>query len=282
MMLPSAPPLPSAFRPSELLRWLGVAAAGFALAACTWPIRELGGIAVPISTLFYGLIWARFVRLRAGRIPIGWLASVPLAAMNAGTACAFSIPQMASLVTRGDVAECFGPFVMGASVGAIVWLPALVATLVLFGLPLFFAERAAHKGITGDDHGAVVVGSASTFYCGLMLLWLMYEKNWALASHLQVLPLARALAAVGLVAGLLCVVLARARIRIRRVFLNRVRTGIAPGYRLEPVRTVMTARLVRVTEEGVGYRETALVEPLFEIDEHGDAGHAGAAGRARS
>lgn len=93
---PARDPLPDAFRAPRLLRWLNVVAVGFSLASATGVtlgaifdaprVEHAVGLASCASTLVFGILWARIVRVRVGKFPAGWVAAIPLAAINAGVA----------------------------------------------------------------------------------------------------------------------------------------------------------------------------------------------------
>jgi hypothetical protein len=288
------PPLPSAFRASESLRWLDVVAVGFTLAACSSVLWELGGIGleVPLSTLFYGLVWASLLRIVPRLGSLAWLASLPLAAMNAGTACTLNELHSPADMSPDVLLKCF---FLGASFGVLIWLPSLIVTLLFFGIPLSSAQRAARRGITGSDRGSVIVGVASATYSALVLVVCAFRGEgpgggdgiWPFVRRVPLLELLHqqgyifwrfvgALAVAGLAAGASAAAIVLARGQARAAFLARVRSGDAAGYRIEP-RTAAPPRpravLVRVTE-AEDYRVTERVEPLFELDERGDPARA--------
>lgn len=180
-------PLPEAFRAPRLLRWLNVLAVGLSLAAATGLVlgtfmRAEVALASSATTLFFGLVWARVVRVRRGSTPWGWLAAVPLAAVNAGTA--FCLDRI------DDVEQGFRPsfgdmvrwFLEGTTFGVIVWGPALVVTLVLFGLPLYEAQLAADQGLGSEDRGERFVGAVAGAIAALALVALPFAAN-AVASR---------------------------------------------------------------------------------------------------
>ena len=277
MMTGLPAPLPDAFRAPRLLRWLNVIAVGFSLAAATGLalgtlIRTDAALPSCATTLFFGLLWARIVRARRGGLPVGWLVAVPLAAMNAGAA--FCIVQGAS----------FKSFVVAAVLGVVIWGPALVVTLAIFGVPLYMAQRAADRGLGSEDRGERIVGGVAAAIAALALVALPVaaslrsspETDWdgegipELPAPLAVGGLA-AIAVCGLVAGLAALVYATRRERARRRFVTDVERGAESGYRIDsqPDGASLLVRLSG-TEPGY-YRTPRLAEPVVELDPLGEA-----------
>ena len=50
---------------------------------------------------------------------------------------------------------------LGSTIGAIFWVPGLIATLVCFGIPLAWGQRLAAKGLAGEERGELLVGAVS-------------------------------------------------------------------------------------------------------------------------
>lgn len=277
-MVATASALPNAFRAPRALRNLNVAAVGFSLAACAGVVFAgiLGptfshggpypafaehwvtpGVASGISTLAFGLVWARVVRIRAGKFPIGWLAAVPLAALNAGTALGLVMSGEGS----GGGEAFFGGLVLGATFGAIFWIPALVVTLVCFGLPLHLAQKAADEGLGSEDRGERTVGVvAACFALGALLL------ITGVARPLPEAIVLTSLAVAGHLTGAASAIYATIRERKRRLFLGSVVMGTEEGYRVTDGSTL----LVRVTRTPEIYRGADLEEPIVELDGTGD------------
>ena len=280
-------PLPEAFRAPRLLRWLNVLAVGLSLAAATGLVlgtfmRAEVALASSATTLCFGLVWARVVRARRGSTPWGWLAAVPLAAMNAGTA--FCIDRIVDQGFRPPFGEAVRWFLEGATFGVIVWGPALVVTLAIFGLPLYKAQLAADQGLGSEDRGERFVGAVAGAIAGLALVALPFAANavvsrpptdgWEgpleLAAPLPVGWLAT-IAACGLGAGLAAVVYATRRERARRRFVVGVERGAESGYQIES-QPDGASLLVRVSGTEAGYyRAPRFMEPVVELDPHGEA-----------
>lgn len=265
-------PLPEAFRAPRLLRWLNIVAVGSSLAAATglvlgvWMGTE---VALPscAATLFFGLVWARVVRARRKGRPVGWAMAIPLAAMNAGaTFC----------LVRG--ASALG-FVAAATVGVVVWGPALAVTLVIFGVPLYRAQRAADRGLGSEDRGERIVAGVAAAVAALTLIALPLTAR-VIASRppedentRPTLPSGwlAVVAASGLAAGLAAGVYATRRERARRVFVADVASGAAIGYRIDP-QPDGASLLVRLDAAEAGYYRTPrFIEPIVELDPFGEA-----------
>lgn len=276
--------LPRTFRSISLLRTLNVLAVGLSLAALSAAVfafvfgaSEAGamGVIVGAPTLALGTAWAALLRHRAtigqSRVRWGWLASIPLAALNGGLACAllFAGGQTGDTPVERFV---FGLFA-GVTFGAFVWVPALVATILLFGLPLIWAERLAKKGLAGEERGEVVVGAASAALAALALIAqgrvvtdVPYVSSPAFAAVGPLLVWG--MGGLGLATGLAATLLAVARERRRRGFVAAVEAGGVTGYRVDA--TGEGKVLVRVGLPGT-YRQWEPDEELFALDEEGAA-----------
>jgi hypothetical protein len=217
------------------------------------------GLASGISTLLFGLVWARVVRIRSGKFPLGWLAAIPLAALNAGTA----LGLIMSAESSGGAAGFLGGLVLGATIGAIFWIPALVVTLLCFGAPLLIAQRAADQGLGSEDRGERTIGVAAACFALLALLLVTGIHHPALEGTVLA-----SMAAIGLVTGTASAIYATTRERKRRLFLGNVVMGAEDGYRVTDA--AGQALLVRVTRTPEAYRGVDLEEPLLELDGSGD------------
>ncbi len=204
--------------------------------------------------------------------------------MNAGAA--FCIDRIDD-VDRG-FRPSFGDgawwFLEGATFGVIVWGPALVVTLVLFGLPLYDAQLAADQGLASEDRGERLVGAVAGAVAALALVALPFAAN-AVASRPPIdrgegsvefpapLPVGwlATIAACGLGAGLAAVVYATRRERARRRFVVGVERGAESGYQIDS-QPDGAALLVRVSgTEGGCYRAARFKEPVVELGRQGDA-----------
>lgn len=279
-------PLPEAFRAPRVLRWLNILAVGSSLSAATGLVLGtfMGAsvaLASSVSTLFFGVAWARIVRIRRRGRPVGWLVAVPLASMNAGAAFCIDRIDPASPFSLSHIVTAF---VVGATVGVFVWGPALVVTLALFGAPLYKAQRAADHGLWSEDRGERFVGGVAAGIAALAVVAMPFAASvvsrrateWAgegapeLPAPLPVVWLC-VLAACGLAAGLAAVILATRRERARRLFVADVDRGAETRYRIDP-QPDGASLLVRIdSTEGGHYRTPRFVEPVVELDPRGEA-----------
>ncbi len=277
--------LPSAFLSARSLGRLNVAAVGITLAACTAALFDFAhfasGWAVGVPTLILGTLWARLLRSPATvagtSLRWGWLASIPLAALNAGLACA------AMFVTSDHenvFAGALGGLVAGATLGIFIWAPALVATLVCFGVPIAWSERLAARGLAGSERGERIVGIAcAVLGIGALVVAMAAEPPpvadfdpflGAAAVTTSGHFFALALAIVGAILGLSASSIAASREQRRAAFVARVAAGAVPRFRVEP--TPEGQVLIRVESRGVGaYRVADYEEELCRLDAEGHA-----------
>lgn len=278
--------LPATFRSLTTLRVLNVLAVGFSLAAATGAVlgRMIGShddeiaALTTLPTLFFGIVWAVLLRHRAtvGRRKLrwGWIASLPLAVANSATAAG-----LVAIFTSLDGAGLVWRFIVGAAIGAtfgaIVWIPALFATLLCFGAPIAWAQGRAEKGLAGEESGELVVGSISAVI-GLAAFALLAGQTAAegggrldpvTATAIYAFVLAVAL--IGAAAGVTAAALALRRERARRTFVREVEAGAMEGFRVDE--SVEGKVLVRVSSIGEGYRVANVEEPMFELAATGEA-----------
>lgn len=268
------------FRSLATLRILNVIAVGASLAGATGTVFAAvatggGGdtftMVSSISTFLFGLGWASLLRARPAPghrgWRRGWLAAVPLAMGNAAVSCAaLGLGSGDSLVEN----LLKGAF-LGATVGAVIWVPALIATLLVFGYPIGWAQKRADEGLAGEERGEVVVGAVSASIASLSLAWfvgMFVSRAAALEDSPPSVPEAvvvGALASLGLLAGALASGFAAHRGRVRRKFVSEVASGAVDGYRVDE--TAQGKVLVRVTMQGTGYRVANFEEMLAVIDD---------------
>jgi hypothetical protein len=206
---------------------------------------------VAVPTLVLGTLWARLLRakrrLGTSNIRAGWLASFPLAAANAGVACALQV--------SGDPLTpdgALGLFVAGATFGGIVWVPALVMTLLCFGLPIAWAQHASARGLMGEERGELVVGVAVLGVAGL-----------GMVARVDTLTLVLSLA--GMALGAMAAGLSLARDLRRERFVAEVAAGHVRGFRVQA--TAQGRALVRTNpDEGAAYRVASFDEEVIPLD----------------
>ena len=245
-----------AFRERRNAAALNVLAVGASLAACTGSAFRLlwaqTATYAALSTVVIGTLWAAMIRMRAKRngFPVGWLMSPVFACVNAMLCMALII---ASEGHGGNYFESAGVIVLGGGlIGAIIWIPALVLTLLLFGLPIAQAQRIAARGLAGADRGEVIVGLVSAV---LALLPLVGSPP----------SIETVLALVAIACGLGATILGLLRERARRAFVRRVEAGEVASFRVEP--SPEGKVLVRVTTAGMAYRVSDFVEEIARLGE---------------
>jgi hypothetical protein len=142
-------------------------------------------------------------------------------------------------------------FLAGATIGAIIWLPALLVTLVCFGLPIAWSQREAARGLMGEERGDAAVGVAIVAMSVFGLL-LSFDR------------LGLSLAVAGLASGGLATGLALVRERQRARFVARVALGEVAGFRLDE--TPRGRSLVRTSPGGTAYRVSTFDEEVIPLD----------------
>jgi hypothetical protein len=222
-------------------------------------------LAASLSTLLVGAGWARLLRWPRnlfGVIPAGIAYSLPLAFAN----CFLAELLAFSFDDPSDVAGLLLGYPLFAALGAVVSLPALALTLVLFGLPLTRARRMAEAGLAGSDRAEVLVG-AMCAVLGTLAFSLSFSAPPEI--HQPATWWLRALASLGTTSGAFALAIAVRRSSRRRAFVAAVEAGQQPGFRVldAPEGKV----LVRVALEGAGYRVADLEEELFALDRAGEA-----------
>lgn len=277
--------IPSAFQTRGLLRNLNVLAVGAGLASVTGAIFSLIfssgsdavrlGISTTIPTLVLGMVWAMLLRWRktvgASALRWGWLASVPLAALNGGLAAV-------GLFHNGNTTPfeaLFTGLLLGSTIGALFWVPGLIATLVCFGIPIAWGQRLAAKGLAGEERGELVVGAASALVgiVGVLIAALAPPPRYFDPSQLWQLSAVRALieavGGVAAVAGGVAALVSQLRAQRRRAFVRDVEAGTVPGYRVEESQEGKV--LIRVNAQMPGYRVADFHEEVYALDESGEA-----------
>ena len=270
--------IPTSFQTARALKIINIGAVGLALSSVVGAVivgvfaqHGLGGAISGLPTLVVGLLWAWLLRnpktLAKSPIRVGWVASVPLAMFNAALSAAllFSISESSSF--RVTIFLAIAAY--GATLGAIAWIPALIATLVCFGLPIAWAQRLATKGLAGEERGEWIVGLACFVMSvlGLLIAFGLGSPDGRVIDSAIVVP--RVLGILGALAGATTTGLAWAREARRRAFVAGAEAGTIPGYRIEP--TPEGKVLIRIVSQGKGYRVADFEQELFELDAEGEA-----------
>jgi hypothetical protein len=268
--------IPASFQTRRVLRVLNIPAVALSLAAVVAAVFarafSAGQLALitGIPTLLVGALWARVLRSpkTVGNTSFrwGWAASMPLAMLNAGLAggLLFAFDR-----SSPSPAEFFVGALMGASIGAIFWVPALFATLLCFGVPIAWAQRLAKKGLAGEERGEWIVGLVCAVMSVVAMLVSLGIRDMDTVSSLAGVWMTRAFALLGGLAGATATGLSLARESRRRRFVADAEAGKVAGYRVDP--TDEGKVLVRVVSQGKGYRVADFEEEVFELDAQGEA-----------
>ena len=272
---------PTAFGSQKTLARLNVAAVAFALAACTGAtfgaLFQFPGGLVALPTFFCGLLWAALLRVQKtighSGVRWGWLASVPLAALNGGLACGVLFVAE----PNAELANGLVGIGLGATFGVFLWAPALMVTLVCFGVPIAWAQRLAKRGLAGTERGERVVGAVCAVL-GVLALVVAHVGMGATAHGIDhssaQLPSGAAVtqmaAAIAFVLGTVAATLATVRERRRATFVAQVEAGAVPRFRVDHAAEGKV--LVRIESHGRGaYRVADYEEEICLLDHEGAA-----------
>ncbi len=269
--------IPPAFQTPRALKVLNIGAVGFALASVVAPLlgtfpkgTGLMGIAGGVPTLLIGMLWAWLLRqpqtVGKSTIRRGWVASIPLAMLNAALTAGL-------LVMSGSSSNGLEKFVtgllVGSTFGAIIWIPALLATLLCFGVPIARAQQLAMKGLAGEERGEWIVG-LTCLVISLVGLVISSES----LSHEEIISdaalwIPRVFGLLGVLTSVASTVLAGARAARRRTFVADAEAGKLKGYRVDVTNEGKV--LVQIAAQGKGYRVADFEKEVFELDEEGEA-----------
>jgi hypothetical protein len=265
--------IPAPFQSRRALAALSVGAVGVSMAAITaagFGLMFQTGVINLIaggSTLVVGTLWAALLRrpetMGKSRLRWGWVASVPLAMLNAAISAALLVGAQHS-----SVGNVLGGAIVGATFGAVFWIPALMFVLACFGLPIARAQWLARKGLAGEERGDAIVGMACVATSVLALLIARNGRHDVPAGTIG-LWVTRAFGLLGAIAGASSIALARSREARRRAFVVAAEAGEVPGFRVDP--TPEGKVLVRVVDQGEGYRVADYEQAIFELDAEGEA-----------
>ncbi len=295
--------VPVVFRSPRAIRVLNVVALAASVAACTTaafmyllkPNEWTWALIAGLPTTFCAALWAMCLRWRKTTktgVRYGWLLSVPLAALNSAlSGGAFLAIDAAGFDKDAAGGASVGGFVSGAllggTFGVVVWLPALVVVLVMFGIPIAHAQKMARLGVAGEERGEVLVGavSAALGTLAITLAWLAHANASAYVAHLWTAGsdagrvFMHALALVAVTCGAVAAWVALVREARRRRFVERVEASEVPGFRVE--KSAAGKVLLRVAAVP-HYRVADVTEELFELDETGSVTHSIQRGASRS
>ncbi len=243
------------------------------------------------STALFAVAW--MVALRSpktvgnGSFRAGWLLSPVFAMLNAALACALGFwldsSPVADLAFAGvsSVARFFYGLIAGATVGMIFWIPALIVTLLCFGIPIAKAQRLAKQGLAGEELGEEIIGFTSAVIAavaGLITLLLAATRpEFALSKGPWQTLLASALAiAAGGVAGVIAAAKTLQRESARRAFvadedavkIPPLRLDLTPESKRRPFVPTLETKKISPSHEDVTPDGEALVRVEPEEIDH--------------
>ncbi|MCS6901686.1 MAG: hypothetical protein RMJ98_18815, partial [Myxococcales bacterium] len=244
---------------------------------------SFGGVTlvVGLPTWLLGTFWAMLLRWRVDiavgsrKIRAGWLLSIPLAAANGGLAAGILFASEGPYVGFLQLLEKFlGGVVLGVTLGALIWVPALILTLIFFGLPIAQAQRHALQGLSGEERGERTVGLTNLVLSLVAFTILASSRNAAAGtewySSIGFWTLV-AMVSGGMLTGSLAAAFSALRERDRTRFIAAVEHGQVKGYRIEPTPEGKVLLRVSVSSEGEGYRAAEFDEELVALDTEGHA-----------
>lgn len=259
------PPVLRSNRLLATLNGLAVASAMGALAGAgaglVFRDFDKSGLATLCATFVLGAIWAAILRVRTtvgpAKVRLGWLLSLPLAALNGVVA-----EMIFASLDRSDPALWRAAW-HGLVYDAPYWIAGLGIVLVLFGVPLAWSQRQAEKGLSGRERGEAMVGAVSALLGACA--WAIMARASSESTSVLALRLA-SMAALGL--GLCTSVAALVTSALRRRFVADVEAGKIARFRVDP--TPEGKVLVRVTPNGESYRVGDFEEEIAKLDAEGE------------
>lgn len=267
--------IPAVFRARRAIENLNIAAVGLALGAMTavafsvlFNQDKMAWFTGP-TTMLLGALWARLLRwpktVGNTRLRTGWLLSIPLAALNASLAAALMLGFDGS---HFDPGSFFGGLVAGPIFGVVVWVPALILTLLFFGVPVAWSQRLAQKGLAGQERGEMVVGATSFLIAMLALVGATQRHAMQKPTGGSSLWLIGAMSVAGMFCAFVAVISSAGRAARRRAFVAEVEAGRVERFRVDV--TDEGKALVRVVSQGQGYRVADLEEEIAVMDREGN------------
>lgn len=295
--------LPAFFRSLRWLRGLNTLGVGCALGAIVgvWFGNHSGGtifseptaLGTALSTLGVGTLWVAVLRRLKDphRLRSSILVSIPLAILN--STLAFVLVQQPPGLIK-VLSSFLGGLLLSATIGVIFWVPGLLFTLLVFGLPIAWSQRQARKGLAGEERGEAALGGIVVLL-SILALAMGVERSPSSQRHilemsfsddlLEAQPMGgppsyrapdsqatwalAAMSASGLLLGSTALALSWQRERRRRRFVSDAQDGKIQGYRVDATNEGKV--LVRVAVPGSeAYRALTMEdEELFALDEQG-------------
>jgi len=282
MKVPSTPWFLRPHRWVAHVETLALACAGAAGATAVFGalMKDSVALVAGVPTLVTAGCWVGLVRLDprfgedCGR-RARWLLALPLALVNGALGGGLFCWLTGGF---GHLPSTFlGGAALGATFGIVYWGPALLATLLVLGAPLRFAERRARRGLSGEDLGGKMVGAAAATQSLIALVWQLvaqkssgHRMSWGEAQEIRrwLRPLdadvGASIALLGIVAGAIVLIFSAVRSAKRKALQTRVELGLEPGFRVN-----LTQRgtvLVKLRAPREPFRTTNLPEEVFPLE----------------
>lgn len=278
---------PAFFRGRRLLAGLNVAGVGLSLASLAGlllgPVLSSGagvsaGVTGMVATsLLTGTLSAGLLRWRrtvgGSRLRWGWLLTLPLAWLTSWLALVVSLGLTSGLPSAVELL-----FLVAGTLtfGIILWVPAWLASLVLFGVPIARSQQLASRGLAGEERGERIVATTVAVLSSLALAGTWTQAGvWSRATAPQgALALLTATGMVALLSGLSAALLAWRRESRRRALVDAAEQGRAPGYRVDATADgKVLVRLAAPAAAEHGYRHADIDAEFYALDEQGRARH---------
>jgi hypothetical protein len=241
---------------------------GLSLAAATGAIASLFGdsagtslgTACAGSTAIYGWFWWRLL-MKNSNVWKRLLVSILLAAGNAATASLYAwevlVPHNHIHITH-SMTPIIHVLIIGITLGAIIWIPALLLTFAMFGYSIAQQGKAAQNGRDGVDYANQVTATTSVALgtAAVVMLAMRWELGWTIVT-----PLMFSLATM--CAGLWTALDSANRLRTRRRFVLAVLEGKHPELIYQA--SDEGDFILRRTVEGTAYRQTEVATVLVRV-----------------
>jgi hypothetical protein len=241
---------------------------GLSLAAATGAVASLFGdsagtfleTACAGSTAIYGWFWWRLL-MKNSKIWKRLLVSILLAAGNAATASLYVwevfVPHNHIHITH-SMTEIIRVLIIGITLGAIIWIPALLLTFAMFGYSIAQQGKAAQNGRDGVDYAnqVTVTTSVALGTAAVVMLAMRWELGWTIVT-----PLMFGLATV--CAGLWTALGSANRLRTRRRFVLAVLKGKYPELTYKT--SDGSDGILKRSLEGPAYRQSEVATVLVRV-----------------
>jgi hypothetical protein len=225
--------------------WLGDHAGTFIETACAG------------STAIYGWFWWRSL-MKNSNIWKRVLVSILLAAGNAATAFYVYSVFGPKGDTTDSLAQIVPALIIGITLGAIVWIPALLLTSAIFAYSIAQQSKAIQRGRDGVDYAnqATATTCFTLSTTAVVLLALRCERGWEIAT-----PLMFGLTTI--CAGLWNALGSANRVRTRRRFVLAVLRGKYPELKYKA--SEGGGVILKRSRQGPAYRQNEVATVLAHV-----------------